>query len=89
MARLLIGISVLFLSACAVTTTRGDFLPISEEKLQECPLPSQLASGSHSEVERWAVEQGFKYRECSSMQHELAEAVRLRQKLVAIDGGDK
>jgi hypothetical protein len=58
--------------------------PIPEYKLSPCKAPGALQSGSHNEVERWATEAGFAFRECQDRQAELAETVRVRQ---AIEGG--
>jgi hypothetical protein len=74
--------AIWLLSGCAASTTRGLGLPpIPERDLQECQAPQPLKSGAHQEVERWAKERGFAYRECADMHKELAEKVRLRQRL--------
>ena len=67
------------LSACATSTPHSDWGTISEQTLAPCQPPSPLASGSHQELEAWAVAQGFKYRECSDRQAELSDKVRVRQ----------
>jgi hypothetical protein len=74
----------LTLAGCASSTRLGesDLPPISETKLQPCELPEALKSGSHNEVERWAVANGFKYRDCADGKAELIETIKLRQKLL-------
>lgn len=68
------------LGACTPLSVRGDSCPqIPQDKLMACGQPSRLLSGSHSEVERWAVAQGYLYRECATKQAELAEMVRACQ----------
>ena len=82
---LMLSSALLLLTACSTSTVRGDLPRISEEKLRDCPQPTALKSGSHNEVERWATEQGFKYRDCADGKHELAEAVRLRQRIEGVE----
>ena len=81
---LILLLAGLILAGCQSSTKVGesDLAPISPSKLQPCQVPSPLLSGSHQEVERWAVEQGYKYRDCVDRQAELAETVKLRQKML-------
>ena len=74
----------LTLAGCASSMQLGesDLPPISQAKLYPCEEPEQLKSGSHNEVERWAVVQGFKYRDCADGKAELIETIKLRQRLL-------
>ena len=53
--------------------------PISESKLQPCEKLTKPKSGSHNDVELWAVETVFAYRLCAQKQDDLIDAVRVRQ----------
>lgn len=56
------------LSGCATSTMLPEPPPVSPTALAPCPPIKALPSGSHSDVERWAVDLAFRYRECSERQ---------------------
>lgn len=63
------------LSGCA-SSTMPSVPPVSEAALQSCPPLRQLPSGSHQDVERWAVDTALRYRECSDRQAMAAGVLR-------------
>lgn len=74
-------ISLFYLTACMPITVQPENIPISQNKLSPCPPLAPLASGSHNDLERWAVDTAFKYRKCSDKYSELAETIKSDQKL--------
>lgn len=73
------------LTGCATSIGLGGLPPIPESKLQPCRPPAVLRSGSHNAIEAWATAAGFAYRDCADAQAELAETIRLRQRIEAGD----
>ena len=74
--------AISLLSGCGTfgrQSTESKLPPISESKLQPCEKLTKPKSGSHNDVELWAVETVFAYRLCAQKQDDLIDAVRVRQ----------
>lgn len=78
---LILGTVGWLLSGCAQLMTQSPAPPVSQNKLSPCPPLPPLPSGSHNDLERWAVGAAFKYRKCSDKYSELAETIKSDQKL--------
>ena len=76
------------LSGCSPSTVRSSLGPIDPEFLQPCASLTRLSSGSHQEIEGWAIRTAFEFRSCSERHKALVEIVKVRQDVEAeIEGG--
>lgn len=71
--------ALLILPGCKTLTPPSPVAPIPEERLQQCPPLTLLRSGSHNDVEAWALDTIWLYQDCRDAHAELIQAVRNRQ----------
>lgn len=71
--------ALLMLNGCKTLTPPSPVAPIPEESLHECQPLTRLRSGSHNDVEAWALDTIFAYQDCRDAHAELIQAVRNRQ----------
>lgn len=80
---LILLLATFTLTGCAPFDGRGEWVPIPQEAKRPCPDPKSdpfPTSGSHNEVEAWAVRWGLKYRACMDGKADLVDAVNRRER---------